>query len=930
MVDTYNQASGRDLSTSDYLREVGSAFVRIREAEAARTAAQKKPLRLYKEDIAKTDADQFDFDVTEQTQTGFGLEMLRKLVALFNPNVRADVVRRIQVARRDLDQARQRAAQDRQSVDALRSQLRDAEGLLVPRAPKELVAERQRLATAERAARKTLRVRRGQLTRLEKGEPRRAIEEERRALRPVAEIARPAAGAEGPVLGRIRPSLARGVSKTIGQLERKQRTTVSRLREVRNRLATQDELVGAAQEGLELVEDLGRQRLVGVETPLGPELLREGEAPLYIPAGPARGMLPGRDVQLQIRGEGAGPQTRLQAAQQRTSGAFVLTADGLASRINEVLVQIYRNSIVENLITDSKLVNTVVGHLGQERFDRILAETQRDADAQVVDRTASEYDAAVQQALGERIMRQLELDGYEVVSPVKIDPNTGGHEPVGDLSLSVTPRTVDENSIVMRKGVASRMFSEFERKGTREIPIPLERVINGIGDLTARWKSHILPISMRWQIGDAVGIVLFAWLRGDIPPAQLAARIREAVGRMTDPNDPRLGQIFVSDLIQQQFADPVLAAGFGNALQARGLRMEEREFLERHFSRLTGTREEVGRLGPYDRFRAKAFRINETINGLGRAAVFIDNLDRVLTQRGRSLDEITGPNTINDPVITEAIQQAVEATNQTLGAFSDLTPWEKQVMRKVFPFWSWIKFINKAAYELAIDQPDRVLFYAHLGSMAADPDNSELGDWLRGKTPFMGALYDLNFLNPYQDAFLFKGNPLTASAETFTSFSPALTFPAQALNELYYAQTGRQLPLPGPRITRPSYLEGRPEATTRGLGDVLGGIGYIGLTQLGGPLRNVLTMLPEGRVPLTDVATGPVQRFGQGSLRTTGAYAEPRLGPVVGRLAALGRTFGVPSPLIEEELAQQQAADQRQRDIAARQRRIIERQQAGA
>jgi hypothetical protein len=212
--------------------------------------------------------------------------------------------------------------------------------------------------------------------------------------------------------------------------------------------------------------------------------------------------------------------------------------------------------------------------------------------------------------------------------------------------------------------------------------------------------------------------------------------------------------------------------------------------------------------------------------------------------------------------------------------------------------------------------------------MAADPDGNDLSDWLRGKTPIMGALYDLNFLNPYQDAFVFKGNPLTASAETFTSISPAYTVPLTAANELYFAQTGRFLPI-GSRLSRPGYLEGRPEATTRGMGDVLGGIGYTALTGLGGPLRNVLQLLPEGTVPFTDVATGPVQRFQQGSLRTTGAYAEPRLGPITGRLAALGRTFGIPAPLIEQDMAKKQAEEQAQRDQAARLRRIKERQRAG-
>jgi hypothetical protein len=302
-------------------------------------------------------------------------------------------------------------------------------------------------------------------------------------------------------------------------------------------------------------------------------------------------------------------------------------------------------------------------------------------------------------------------------------------------------------------------------------------------------------------------------------------------------------------------------------------------------------------------------------------------LESLLREKGRSLDEINGVNSLGDPEIRQAISDAVDATNETLGAFSDLSPWEKQVWRNIFPFWSWIRFINKAAFELALDSPERVLFYANLGSMMTEGEDTGLADWLRGKTPVMGYFLDLNFLNPYSDAVMFSRNPFTDILETGTSVSPAITFPLTVANELYYGQTGRNLPLM-PQLSRPGYLEGRPGATTRDTGDVLGGIGYKGLQAFGGPFRNILDVLPEGRIPGTDVATGPVVRFGQGSLRTTGAFAEPRLGPVAGRISPILRTFGVPAPLVDVELARQQAKDQAQRDRNARLRRIQERKAA--
>ena len=163
----------------------------------------------------------------------------------------------------------------------------------------------------------------------------------------------------------------------------------------------------------------------------------------------------------------------------------------------------------------------------------------------------------------------------------------------------------------------------------------------------------------------------------------------------------------------------------------------------------------------FNEFRTRAFRFNEAINSIGRSAVFIEKLDNLLREKGRSLDEISGPNSLGDNAISDAIRQAVDATNETLGAFSDLSPWEKQVMRQIFPFWSWIRFINTAAFELAVNSPERVLLAAHLGSLATEGEDTGLADWLRGKTPVLGYFVDLNFLNPYSDAILFNRNPFT-------------------------------------------------------------------------------------------------------------------------------------------------------------------------
>jgi len=913
------------------LVEYARKYKELWETRKRRLELQKKPNKWFADDWKQTQAE----SAPEISMMSYGLSRLspEEIAAYYkylDPETLANARREIKYMQAEVDKLRAERRKLNDQAQKLDAESRDARGRLKPPIPRELGVKATRLQVElrrlSRQQTQTPRV----LKAARKAEPTEALRAEQAALRGTAgEVRRPAPGAEGPALGRVRRPRRLVAEKEQARLNREdsRRTTV--LRRLRNEAEQQSAVEVAALEAQ--ATPLQRPEFTPEGMPFGPELFQQGEAPIYLPAGPAGGMLPERDLQAVMRGEGAGAQTRLQATRERYSGSFVLSLASMAQRIKEVTDQQYRNLAVEQIISDPEMASTVEKLLPEQELAQMQMDAEQSVAAQNIDRTSPEFEREVGAQLGVLIADALDKRGYEVVAPQKFDPETGGHAPLGTLSQSVRPDQIAFNSPVMRKGVAARLFTQFEPAGTRNVPVMIQRALDTIGSVTNKWKSVVLPLSLRWQIGDAIGIVMFAWSRGDINPLQLTKRIREVIGRMTDPNDPRLGTILFGDVLSAGgFTDPVLAAGFGAALAGRGLRLEDLSFTMEDGRRVLADpnyRPSNKAANVFNSYRTRAFRFNEAINSIGRSAVFIDKLDGLLKEKGRSLDEINGVNSLGDAELKQAISEAVDATNETLGAFSDLSPWEKQVFRQIFPFWSWIKFINKAAFELAADSPERVLLFANLGSMMTEGDDTGLADWLRGKTPVMGYFVDLNFLNPYSDAALFTRNPFTDVLETGSSVSPAITFPLTVANELYYGQTGRNLPL-APQLSRPGYLEGRPEATTRGFGDVLGGIGYKGLTTFGGPFRNILDVLPTGTIPGTDIATGPAPRFGQGSLRTTGAYAEPRLGPVAGRISPLLRTFGVPAPLIDVKQAREQARKQTQRDRAARLRRIKERKAA--
>lgn len=696
----------------------------------------------------------------------------------------------------------------------------------------------------------------------------------------------------------------------------------SRIEQLREKHARADELAARTETGMDAAGRYEAQ----LRQPFGPEI--QPEAPMYVPGGVTSSMSEAARVRLAEISTGAAPQLGASYERVKFSNLMPLSVRQVGERLSEVMGQWGRNSVIEDIIKNPEFVSTVAGKIPEDQLSIIRTNAENNIRNMGIAQTPEQYAAAVRKEYGKLIMDRLRTEGYEPISPTRVDPmSMEGHAPLGDLSQRVNPENVAEDSLVMQIGMRDRIAGQYKPKfGGQDIPQGVIKAFEKVGKVTQKWKSVVLPFSIvRWQMGDGIGNVLNAWVRGDIPPGELFKSINDVKARLADPKNLRTLELFFSDVTNNPINDPVLAAGVGMGVQARGLRSPDR------VAQRQGTFRPSPQYAPskyFGKFRDTMFNLNETQNFLARGGVYLNRLDKTLQGMGRTIDEISLESVSADPALFQAVSDAVSFTNETLGAFSELSPWEANVLRQAFPFWSWIKFINKAAMKLAIDNPDRILFHAHLGSMVADPNQKDFYDWLRGKTPIAGNLYDLSFVNPYEDSLLFSGNPLSATAEQFTSLSPAISFPLNALNEIVYATSGRNL-IPFSPVSRPGYLEGRPGSTTRGIGDVAGGIGYLGLKAFGGPFRNILGVLPEGTIPGTDVATGPVNRYPQGSARTTGAYSDPRLSPTAGRISSVLSTFGIPAPIFGYDEAVRQGKLQGIRDQQALLRRIQERAAAG-
>lgn len=731
----------------------------------------------------------------------------------------------------------------------------------------------------------------------------------------------------------------KGVAKKLDDAQtaelREQQRLYEQNRELQVRLNAEDEALFASRE----VESGTQQYPQALGAPSGanllrgvdrPRLLGETDQPTWMPVGEASGVFESVRAPKTITTEGMAQEQRLSIENQRQSTFMPLTPGQFAARMNDILNQTSRNRVVNSILTNEQFVSDVETLLTPERYEELRSQAENRTRATGIDRDSAQFKEAVELDLGNNLITELERLGFEPVSSVVMPDPTNPYaerKPVGDLLGRVGPLDMKPTTLVMKKGLRENIAAQYQLASTENLPAIPAQIMKWAQEKTASWKSVVLPFSIRWQVGDAMGNVINAAVRAGLSPADTARLMVEIYNRV-NPDQPMTIPKMAQPIFSQSINDPVISVLVGAGLQTSNIKLSELNRMHPKGSLKPSVG--AGRFGKrfFPKIREASFNLNETQNALARSAVAQAKLEQQLQMQRRTLSEIDPGTLHNDPVLYEAVVEAVKSANDALGNFSKMSFGEKQYIRTVYPFWSWIRFINTAAGELLLSQPDRVLFYAHLGSMAIGDDADEFRGWMKDQvpvpTPWGTFLMDLSFLNPYSDALILSSDPFSSSVETATGISPVLSLPLGALAEGYYSATGSPPPLL--RVgSRPGYLEGRPGETTRTLGDTLGGLGYQTFRAFAGPFRLATEIAPTVRVPGTDVLLGPGPRYPQGSPRTTGIYARPRLSPTQQRISAVLRTFGIPAPTADIEQARLQSAEQRRAGARALRRRENER-----
>lgn len=211
------------------------------------------------------------------------------------------------------------------------------------------------------------------------------------------------------------------------------------------------------------------------------------------------------------------------------------------------------------------------------------------------------------------------------------------------------------------------------------------------------------------------------------------------------------------------------------------------------------------------------------------------------------------PSAWGDPEVQAAINEAVDDANKVMGTFDEMTPFERNYVRNVFPFWVWNRHITALAWRTAIDNPSRAMWTMNLGRYGAQQNgDAELLPWQEGSLIMGNTLIPTNFINPFNDV---AGGSIYTPTGAVRSMSPAL--------KLGFAAVGKDANRGFADITR-SYDGGGLDELGRAGGFRLlspAELAYQAVRQLPQG-RSFLNVLPTGEV--ANVGLGPHPRYGTG------------------------------------------------------------------
>ena len=170
------------------------------------------------------------------------------------------------------------------------------------------------------------------------------------------------------------------------------------------------------------------------------------------------------------------------------------------------------------------------------------------------------------------------------------------------------------------------------------------------------------------------------------------------------------------------------------------------------------------------------FKLTNTMTDMQRTLVYLDGAAKA---EGRKFyfDPETGEKL--DMTDARAQEEGMRAANRTMGNLSAMSPFERNVMTTIMPFYGWTRHVLTYVAEYPVDHPYRAMFLANMANMNSDQVAKGLYTRIQNLF-FLGSpdaqgnvsAVDVRALNPLRDV----ANYATLGG-LISSLNPALSAP---------------------------------------------------------------------------------------------------------------------------------------------------------
>lgn len=649
------------------------------------------------------------------------------------------------------------------------------------------------------------------------------------------------------------------------------------------------------------------------------EAVRREIDPRYIPGGePAQGFgtaktryQAGQNVSPAKGGQVLPSESRLRRSRQSRGEAFTTSVGDFAAVL---LGELQKAADNEAVFRVEKMLGRSIFDLLSSDYAHLMPHDPALGRALTFDELRSGDYTPQRERLARQLTAALHEDGVYVWNPAATARRGVRYVEGVDRALRGGPDLLNETYALPQHIIDELHKHTFEggraEMAARRYYDPVLRV----------WKHATLALRPGWHIGNMIGNAVMAMSGAGIKPRDYARYMGQArkifAGGTTAGDLAAMGvpAATIEALLGEGAARRVPGAvAAPAALLKRGaididLRRQEtgrNKILEQRRSGAPHFRGEDGGLHPIQ----WSYEVNGFVDDLSRTAVWLAAMDEGLPLERIAEVRASAPEFFADLSDAQVVNmEAIRLSIKTQGDFIRMRPTERTVLRRIWPFYPWLRHITKLTASLAVDHPMRLIWMMRLGAMVNDEDTKF--SYGAVNTPF-GLLDVGSNWNPYQtplDLVVDRDGAVSAAGLT-RSMSPILKAGAFAAN-VDLSRGLSYVTRPGDPFSRKPVLNTSPSEWW-----------YFATQQV------AQARLARQVVPQLLFGSEPVVRYGQGSsIRRFGAtiptdrphgWWSPNV-MSSGRPAALGALvdyFGLPT--LSEMDVEERKATERRREAAA-------------